>query len=82
MEPEWYTETNRTWGDLFNHVAQRFPDIEALVFKNERLTYLELRNRIDVCAKGLMKLGIKKGDTVAIWMTNCPEWIYIQFLAD
>jgi len=79
MEPKWYTETNRTWGDLFNEIADRFPDNEALVFGSERLTYRELRRRIDVCAKGLMKIGVKRGDHVAIWMTNSPEWIYVQF---
>ena len=79
MEPKWYTETNRTWGDLFNTVSERFPDNEALVFGGERLSYRELRSRIDMCARGLMKIGVKKGDHVAIWMTNSPEWIYIQF---
>ncbi len=79
MEPKWYTETQRTWGDLFNTVSETFPDREALVFKEERLSYGELRNRIDTCARGLMKLGVKKGDHVVIWMTNCPEWIYVQF---
>jgi len=79
MEPTWYRETDRTWGDLFNQVADRFPDHEALIFGEERLTYRELRERIDTCAKGLMKLGVKRGDHVAIWMTNSPEWIYIQF---
>jgi fatty-acyl-CoA synthase len=37
MEPKWYTETNRTWGDLFNEIAERFPENEALVFGSERL---------------------------------------------
>ena len=79
MEPKWYTETDRTWGDLFNEVAERFPGKEALVFRGERLTYRDLRRRIDTCAKGLMKIGVKGGDHVALWMTNSPEWIYVQF---
>jgi fatty-acyl-CoA synthase len=79
MEPKWYTETNRTWGDLFNEVADRFPSHEALIFGSERLTYRELRRRIDICAKGLMKIGVRRGDHVAVWMTNSPEWIYVQF---
>jgi fatty-acyl-CoA synthase len=79
MEPKWYTETKRTWGDLLNEVADRFPDREALIFAGERLTYRELRRRVDVCAKGLMKIGVRRGDHVALWMTNCPEWIYTQF---
>lgn len=79
MEPSWYTETNRTWGDLLNSVSDRHPDREALVFGTQRLTYRELRRRVDACAKGLMKLGVRKGDHVALWMTNCPEWIWAQF---
>jgi fatty-acyl-CoA synthase len=79
MEPKWYTETQRTWGDLFNEVAARFPDNEALVFGRERLTYRSLRRRVDVCAKGLMEIGVRRGDHVALWMTNSPEWICTQF---
>jgi fatty-acyl-CoA synthase len=79
MEPRWYTETNRTWGNLFHEVSDRFPDHEALVFGGQRLSYRDLERRIDTCAKGLMKLGVKKGDHVALWMTNCPEWICVQF---
>jgi fatty-acyl-CoA synthase len=30
-------------------------------------------------AKGLLSLGVERGDRVALWATNVPEWIVLQF---
>jgi fatty-acyl-CoA synthase len=70
-----------TVGSLLDDMARRYPDNEALVYpeRNMRYTYGQLN---DVCrriAKGLLRMGIKKGDNIAIWAYNVPEWVLLQF---
>ncbi len=52
---------------------------EAVVFKDERITYQELRNRSYRLANALSSLGVNKGDRVAVLLRNCPEWFDIFF---
>jgi len=68
-----------TLGELIDQVTDSYPDKEALVFKDLRLSYRGLLNKINQFAKGLLKIGIKKGDKVSIWVSNRPEWIYAKF---
>lgn len=62
-------------------VADNNPDHEALVYPYHgiRLTYRELDKVTDDLAKGLLKMGIKKGDHVAMWAHNVPEWVLLLF---
>jgi len=78
------TETpilEETIGDNFERTVRANPDAEALVdmTSNRRWTYGELNDEIDVVARGLMSLGIERGDRVGIWAPNCPEWVVVQF---
>ena len=43
------------------------------------LSYAEFGARSPTCARGLLAAGIDKGDHVAIWATNVPEWVILQF---
>ena len=74
-------ELRITIGDLLDRQAERFGDHEALVHVDwgVRYTYAQLRAECDRVARGLMALGIKKGDHVGIWATNYPEWVVAQF---
>jgi fatty-acyl-CoA synthase len=69
-----------TIGELLEEVALRFPENEALVdiSKNVRLTYKEFLNRVNQLAKGFLKLGLKKGDHLALWAPNRWEWIVTE----
>jgi len=78
-KPAWYTATHKTWGAVLDESAARWPDREAVVFGPQRITYRQLRERADRFASGLLRWGVGKGDRVALWMTNCPEWIVAQF---
>jgi fatty-acyl-CoA synthase len=61
--------------------VERFGDRDALVFPKLglRISYREFSNRVDRVARGLLGLGIKTGEHVAIWATNVPEWVLLQF---
>ena len=52
---------------------------EALCFKGRRLTFADLAAGVDRAAKGLIALGIRPGDKVALWLLNRPEWIEAAF---
>ena len=70
-----------TIGDLFDRVAAQYPDQEALVSCHQglRYTYRELRAACDQSARGLLALGVQKGDRIGIWAPNHAEWVVAQF---
>ena len=72
-----------TIGSAFDRTVDTYPDHEALVvpFQGIRLTYRQLGEQVDRVARGLMGLGIDKGDRVGMWSPNNAEWVYIQFAA-
>ena len=70
---------SRTLPDLLDEMARRYPEREAVVGAGDRLTYREWRARARDLAKGLLRLGVRRGDTVALLMPNRPEWLVIDF---
>ncbi|MEP7139684.1 MAG: AMP-binding protein, partial [Caldimonas sp.] len=54
---------------------------EAIVVRDQdvRLTYLQLRERVDTLACGLLRLGLEPGDRIGIWSPNNLEWALTQF---
>jgi fatty-acyl-CoA synthase len=71
----------RTLGQILDETVAKWPDNEAVVYvdRDFRLTYREFAEKVDTLAKGLMGLGVKKGEKVAIWATNVPYWVAFQF---
>ncbi|MFH1349393.1 MAG: AMP-binding protein [Pseudomonadota bacterium] len=70
---------SKTLGDFLDEMASRFPENEAIVFKEERYTYKDFQDQANRIAKGLIKLGLKKGDKVATLINNRPEWLFLAF---
>ncbi|WP_268884684.1 AMP-binding protein [Alkalihalobacterium elongatum] len=70
-----------TVGRLLEEVAEKQPTHEAVVYPDRglRYTYQQFDELCRQVAKGLMKLGIERGQNVAIWSTNMPEWLTSQF---
>ncbi|SFR08300.1 AMP-binding protein [Desulfoscipio geothermicus] len=70
-----------TIGDLLDRAAGRYPHNEALVYpdRNLRYTYRQFQQKCNRVAKGLMALGIKRGEHIAILAPNVPEWVICQF---
>src|SRR5438876_5885365 len=65
-----------TIGDQFDQTVSGYPDNPALISRHQniRLTYRELQTQVNQCAKGLLQLGIAKGQRVGIWAPNCAQW--------
>src|SRR5215203_5893277 len=70
-----------TVGGLLDLVAGRRPEDDALVYPDRdlRYTYREFKEVVERCARALMALGLEKGDHVAVWGQNIPEWVTLQF---
>ncbi|MEX2176042.1 MAG: AMP-binding protein, partial [Pirellulaceae bacterium] len=70
-----------TIGEVLAATAGRHADREALVFPQlgRRWTWRQFAAEVDVAARGLIALGIGRGEHVALWATNVPEWVLLQF---
>ena len=74
------TPKSQTIPQLLSEQADRFASREALVDHTRRCTYSELRDETNRVARGLLAMGIGRGDHVAILMGNRAEWL-LSFLA-
>src|SRR6266852_3990221 len=81
---------NTTIGDLLDRRADELPTQEAIVYScypefgdalNLRWTYQQYRERANQVARGLMALGLHKGDHIAVWAVNLPEWLLLETAA-
>ena len=72
---------NITVGDMLSNIAKKYPTKLAVKYieVNYTRTYYEFNKEVDKYAKGLLGMGIGKGDHVAIWATNYPEWLILFF---
>jgi len=70
-----------TVGKQLEKVAREYPNAQAIKYtdRDYTRTWKEFNEECDKAAKGLLALGIRKGDKVAIWATNVPEWLIILF---
>jgi fatty-acyl-CoA synthase len=69
---EW---TGMKIGEALQYSADKWPDSDFVVGMGERITYADFNQRVDRLATGLIGLDIKRGDHVACWLTNGPDWI-------
>ncbi len=70
---------SRTLGDLLDEIARERPGAEAVIFRDQRLTYGALRARADELARALLATGVRNGDRVAVLLPNRPEWLVAAF---
>ncbi len=71
----------KTLGEILDYTVERFPKRDAFIYvdANVRYTWEEFAHQVDQLAKGLIALGVKKGDKIAIWAPNVPHWITLMF---
>lgn len=70
-----------TLGTVLENVVANDPDREFMVYPDRdlRFTYKEFDERVNTFAKGLLAIGIGKGDHVGIWAKNVPDWLTFMF---
>jgi len=73
----------QTIGAYFDEACDVHAGELALVSRHQhvRLTYRQLRDKVDALACGFLRIGLVKGDRVAIWSQNNEEWTLTQFAA-
>jgi fatty-acyl-CoA synthase len=70
-----------TLGQILDRTVAAHADRDALIYvdRDFRLTYGEFARVVDQLARGLMAMGVQKGEKVAVWATNIPYWVALQF---
>jgi len=70
-----------TLGQMLDNTVAHYPDNPALVMvdRDFRQTWREFSHEVDRIAKGLMAMGVQKGEKVAVWATNVPHWVALMF---
>jgi len=70
-----------TLGQALDAAVAAWPDQDAVVYadRDYRLTWRQFGEQVDLLAKGLMALGVGKGEKVGVWATNVPHWVSLQF---
>jgi fatty-acyl-CoA synthase len=69
------------FADVWEKIADAFPDAPAQVQGDRRLTWGEFDRRADGVARALLDLGVEKQDKVAQYLYNCPEYLESVFAA-
>ena len=73
--------TDKTIGAFLEEQVKNLPDHEFIVYPDRdlRFTFRQFNERVNQLAKGLLAIGISKGDNVGIWATNVPDWTTFMF---
>ena len=62
--------------NILQQRAKEYGKRPAVIFGQEQISFIELKNKVFALAQGLLKLGVRRGDRVAIYLPNWPEYIY------
>ena len=66
---------------LFDKMAEKYSKKVALIFYGKKISYQELKEATNRFSAALADLGVKKGDTVALYLLNCPQYVISYFAA-
>jgi len=64
---------------LLRESARKHPDAVAIIFEGRKIRYRELDEAVDRLTTALQDLGVKKGDKVAIFLPNCPQFVIAYY---
>ncbi len=75
--------SEKTIGEFFDDIVEKQPDHPFIMYPDRDLcwSYREFYQRTDDLAKGLLAIGIKRGDHIGVWARNVPEWLTFMFAA-
>jgi long-chain acyl-CoA synthetase len=68
-----------TTTDLMNQAVEKWPDNPVIWFLHGWITYKQLKGYIESFATALVNLGVKKGDTIALILPNCPQYVVAYY---
>lgn len=66
---------------LFDQSVEKYGKRAALIFYGREINYRELKELVDRFATALADLGVEKGDTIALYLLNCPQFVIAYFAA-
>jgi long-chain acyl-CoA synthetase len=61
--------------ELLDDSAEKHPDATALIFQGNSVSYSELKDHVDRFATALQRLGVSRGDRVALFLPNIPQFV-------
>ena len=64
---------------ILDEAAEKFSGKDAYYYCGKRMKYRELKRQVDKLANALIALGIKKGDTIIVFLPTCPQFIISDF---
>jgi len=67
--------------ELFDRMADKYANKTALIFYGHKISYKKLKELIDRFATALADVGVIKGQTVALYLLNCPQYVIAYFAA-
>jgi acyl-CoA synthetase (AMP-forming)/AMP-acid ligase II len=75
---------DKTLGAVLGEQARLHPEKEFLVYSDRglRFTYRQFDERVKNMAKGLLAMGLRRGDHAGVWATNVPDWLTIFFVRE
>jgi len=68
-----------TVGELYDRCVDFYGDHTAIIHGTRSCTYAEMGTNANCLARALQELGVKKGETVAFLMANCPEYFFCEY---
>ena len=64
---------------VFDEIAAKYSSKDAIIFYGNKISYGKLKEEVDRFASALHELGIRKGDKIAIYLLNSPQYIIAYF---
>jgi long-chain acyl-CoA synthetase len=79
--PEMVDIPSQSVPEIFDEVTEKYGNKTALIFYGRKISYRLLRELVDRFATALAGLGVTRGDTVALYLLNCPQYVIAYFAA-
>ncbi|MCP4625938.1 MAG: AMP-binding protein, partial [bacterium] len=67
--------------DLVVEHSRKRPDVEAVVFERNRLSFKQFNERVNRLANGLLSMGLRKGDHIGVLLENCHQYLEVYYAA-
>ncbi len=65
--------------ELFDETAEKYANQPAVIFYGNKITFKQLHDEVNRFATALSQMGVKKGDKVALYLLNSPQYVIAYF---